>query len=283
MLVGTVHAGGPLDTDGDGVSDLNDNCVNVANPAQRDTDGDGIGNFCDPDFNNDGIVNFNDLGMTSSVFFTTDPDSDFNGDGVVNIIDLGILRSLFLEPPGPPGSMFWVNLDGGDWNNRLNWEPNILPVAGVFVSIDVTPDATVRIRSGVNQARFLALDDVLHLDGGALTVDGLDDSEGTLRISEGTLTVNGDVTLLATVETDVAGAAQFGLLDINGAADFSNATLAISLAGGFVPSLGDMFEIINYDSLAVNGEFNVVTGTDAGGGLTFVPVYGATDLTLHVQ
>lgn len=49
---GQVHVGtielGPLDTDGDGVPDGQDNCALVSNPDQRDTDGDGIGDECDP-------------------------------------------------------------------------------------------------------------------------------------------------------------------------------------------------------------------------------------------
>ncbi len=36
------------DTDGDEYSDLLDNCPNDANPGQEDTDGDGIGDTCDP-------------------------------------------------------------------------------------------------------------------------------------------------------------------------------------------------------------------------------------------
>lgn len=37
----------PLDTDGDGVADAQDNCPSVANRDQRDSDGDGIGDACD--------------------------------------------------------------------------------------------------------------------------------------------------------------------------------------------------------------------------------------------
>jgi hypothetical protein len=91
----------PSDSDGDGVGDDVDNCIAVANPDQRDSNGDGFGNRCDADLNGDCVVNPIDLGIFRSVFFTSDPDADLNGDGVVNPIDLGIFRSLFFLPPGP--------------------------------------------------------------------------------------------------------------------------------------------------------------------------------------
>ncbi|MFK8015838.1 MAG: putative collagen-binding domain-containing protein, partial [Gammaproteobacteria bacterium] len=94
-------AGGPVDSDGDGVDNVSDNCVNLANADQRDTDNDGFGNRCDADFNNDLFVNAEDLGTMRANFFATgDLDTDLNGDGVVNGVDLGILRTLFLLPPG---------------------------------------------------------------------------------------------------------------------------------------------------------------------------------------
>lgn len=98
-----VSVMGPPETDGDGVPDDVDNCVLHANPGQQDTDGDGYGNACDPDLNNDLIVNPIDLGMFRVVFFTSDADADFNSDGVVNPQDLGVMRAFFFSPPGPSG------------------------------------------------------------------------------------------------------------------------------------------------------------------------------------
>lgn len=43
-----LHA--PPDADGDGSADHTDNCPSTANPDQSDSDGDGIGDACDPDF-----------------------------------------------------------------------------------------------------------------------------------------------------------------------------------------------------------------------------------------
>ena len=61
-----VQAGGN-DTDGDGILDNVDNCLDRANADQRDTNGDGIGNACDPDLNDDCRVNFADLQLFSQV------------------------------------------------------------------------------------------------------------------------------------------------------------------------------------------------------------------------
>lgn len=92
------------DADGDGIPYCRDNCTAVANSDQRDTDGDGYGNQCDADFNNDGVVNFADLASFRARFGSTDPDADLNGDGAVNFADLAIFRSLFGQPPGPSGT-----------------------------------------------------------------------------------------------------------------------------------------------------------------------------------
>ncbi len=98
-----VSDGTPLDTDGDGVADSSDNCILVKNPAQRDTDNDGYGNYCDPDFDNNLVVNAEDLAFLKNRFFSSDPDADLNGNGSVNSADLAILKSMFFQAPGPSG------------------------------------------------------------------------------------------------------------------------------------------------------------------------------------
>ena len=89
------------DTDGDGVDDNSDNCIGAANPGQQDTDGDGFGNWCDADFNNDGRVNFADLAEFRSKFGGTDAEANLDGIGPVNFADLARFKALFGKPPGP--------------------------------------------------------------------------------------------------------------------------------------------------------------------------------------
>ncbi|MEL7449040.1 MAG: hypothetical protein AAFN78_07505 [Pseudomonadota bacterium] len=98
---GVWGSGSSADTDADGLPDTLDNCRLLANPDQRDSNGDGFGNRCDPDLDDDLNVSFSDLGLMKAVFFTTDADADLDGDGSVNFGDLGIMKAFFFGPPGP--------------------------------------------------------------------------------------------------------------------------------------------------------------------------------------
>ena len=97
------------DSDGDLVPDLTDNATFVANPNQRDTDGDGYGNVVDADLNNDGIVLLEDLALFREAFGQVVPGddtgpfahADFDGDGFVLLDDLSIFRDAFGTAPGP--------------------------------------------------------------------------------------------------------------------------------------------------------------------------------------
>ena len=97
------------DDDGDGACNDADNCLEVANPSQVDTDQDGYGNLCDPDLNEDGTTGIPDFNEFRAAFGAScsdvnyDADADFNSDCAIGIPDFNIFRDYFGGPPGPSG------------------------------------------------------------------------------------------------------------------------------------------------------------------------------------
>lgn len=97
------------DLDGDFVVDDEDDCLQVPNADQRDTDLDGYGNICDPDFTNDGVVGGPDYGVLSAAYGSSSGEPaysehvDTDGDGVIGGPDYGVLSMLYGQPPGPSG------------------------------------------------------------------------------------------------------------------------------------------------------------------------------------
>lgn len=101
-----------IDTDADGRPNYEDNCKLVANntgaSAQCDSDGDGFGNRCDGDYNNNGVTNSQDyvlfrqqLGQPS--VGPTYNKADLNCNAAVNSQDYVLFRSLLGKVPGPSG------------------------------------------------------------------------------------------------------------------------------------------------------------------------------------
>ena len=64
-------------------------------------DGDGFGNACGPDLNDDSGVDFSNLAALESLSIGGDPDADLNGDGIVDAEDLDILASFLFSVPVP--------------------------------------------------------------------------------------------------------------------------------------------------------------------------------------
>ena len=71
------------DTDGDGVIDSEDNCVDVANADQADLDNDGIGDVCDDDIDGDSVLNVDDNCPETA----NSDQADGDGDGLGDVCD----------------------------------------------------------------------------------------------------------------------------------------------------------------------------------------------------
>ncbi len=101
---GDVFAIELIDSDDDGLLDALDNCVMVANADQLDTNSDGIGNACDPDIDDNCVVNFVDFQLVAKNFGLNATDTDFTGDGMVDFFDIAIIQNYFGLVPGPSGN-----------------------------------------------------------------------------------------------------------------------------------------------------------------------------------
>ena len=76
-----------LDKDADGIPDQSDNCPNVANPNQLNTDGDSLGNACDLDDDNDGMPDTYEISMGFDPLNSSDASADADGDGYSNLAE----------------------------------------------------------------------------------------------------------------------------------------------------------------------------------------------------
>lgn len=97
------------DRDSDGIFDQHDNCLDLGNPSQVDTNLDGYGNRCDADYDDNGIVALSDLVTFYNAFGTSsgepgyDPDLDSDSNGSVGISEFLLVTGELGQPPGPSG------------------------------------------------------------------------------------------------------------------------------------------------------------------------------------
>ena len=112
--IGAIYNTDPTDDDfdKDGVKNFEDNCLFVSNPDQRDTNLDGYGNWCDADYDGNGLIHNGTTTVTDYGLFVQALDDsnipnyldfDANGDEEVEWIDWDLMNHYLGKPPGPSG------------------------------------------------------------------------------------------------------------------------------------------------------------------------------------
>ncbi len=112
-IVMPMRSNAQIDSDLDRVPDPYDNCRTSSNPDQVDCDGDGYGNRCDADFDQDLSPNLGEFGVFLAVFGIPASQTlgrcmgpDHDSSGTVTTADFGIFYALLFSPKytlGPSG------------------------------------------------------------------------------------------------------------------------------------------------------------------------------------
>ncbi|RME47479.1 MAG: hypothetical protein D6795_14000 [Deltaproteobacteria bacterium] len=153
---GTSPAGSEefIDHDDDGVWDSEDNCPDHPNERQRDRDGDGLGDVCDPDRDGDGSPNEAD--DCADVF---DPDqADADGDGTGDACQQGgmvyVPGGLFVRGACNEATPFPCKR--GDLGYTAAAEANESPVREIYLDgfwIDATEVTVAAFQACVDAGR----------------------------------------------------------------------------------------------------------------------------------
>jgi hypothetical protein len=135
------------DADGDGVADVQDNCLQNSNANQLDTDSDGMGNACDADDDNDGLAD------TLEIAIGTDPllDADADGDGLSDFQEVSWDGNPLTYAAG-------ADLDPHDADTDNDGFRDGMEVAAGYDPLD---DASYPVWGDINDDRVVDTADVL--------------------------------------------------------------------------------------------------------------------------
>jgi len=104
------------DEDDDGVPDNIDNCPNISNPLQENYDNDALGNACDDDDDNDGLLDVDED------YYNTNPNNpDTDNDGLSDGAEVNILGTNPLLAD-TDGNGIWDGDEDNDGDGLINAE-----------------------------------------------------------------------------------------------------------------------------------------------------------------
>jgi probable HAF family extracellular repeat protein len=207
------------DADGDGVPDSTDNCPSAPNTDQADSpDGDGTGNACDPDDDNDNVPDAGDADGGAG----TSPAGQLAADGVTSGTLLTGSLSSVTDVPAPKGIRLTAGASGATLTMcsqgfSVELEPNTsVTVTCGSISVENVSDGSVTVTTGTAMVEFPANTSgtVDRTPSGSVTVTGVTGTGVTMTVGGTTAPVptgnsiliqgnSGNTTISGTAGNDV--------------------------------------------------------------------------------
>ncbi len=183
------------DTDGDGICDDLDNCINIPNPLQEDRDGNGIGDVCESITNYPPIAVDDNITVAEDTLFTSTVDLDFN-DTDVELDALTVVAGTFTTAQGgtiiieTDGSYTYTpapNYYGPDSFDYIVTDGNLTGVGTLNITVVAVNDAPVAVDDNITVAEDTLFTSTVDLDFNDTDVelDALTVVAGTFTTAQG--------------------------------------------------------------------------------------------------
>jgi uncharacterized repeat protein (TIGR01451 family) len=227
LLASEIQAIGSTDTDADGVSDQSDNCPTVANPSQLDSDGDRIGDACDPNSfapvgNNDSYSTNQNTSVTilGAGVLANDSDADKNSLTAVIVSNPSHAASFTLNSNGSFNYTPVTNYVGPDsFTYRANDGEKNSNVATVAIAVNDNISPTITVTSPAANATY-------QLNASVAASYACTDS------GSGVATCQGPVANGSPIDTSSTGTKTFVVKSMDNVGNGSGMTVTYSVVSG---------------------------------------------------